>query len=150
MIKYQVLFLEFFIFLSLRADDYPNSPSGAPTITVGGASKNGRIEISGDEDLFKVTLTGGVSYTVVNQAASGSDPEIYVRGPSPSTTQIAYNDDHDELSAQVIFTAPTSGTYFIVSAGYKATTGPYSLRIFLTIPCPTNCGRNQFHSLKNF
>ena len=144
MFKYQVLLIEFIILLSLKADDYSNGPSGASSISVGGSSKSGTIEVVGDEDWFIASLNAGVSYTVINQAVGGSDPMISVKGPAPSTSEIAFNDDYDDLSAQVIFTAPSTGSYYIVSLGYPDTTGQYSIRIFLTpIPCPTDCGKES-------
>ena len=141
MLKYQFLLLEFILFFILKADDYPNDQSTTSTISVGGSHKFGNIEVPNDEDWFKVSLSSGWYYTVYNLEVSGSDPIVTVRGPSPSTTQIVYDDDaFTGRSAMATFKALSTGTYFIVAGCFSQHVGSYELYIIQS-PCPTNCSR---------
>lgn len=97
-------------------------------ITVGGTSTS-QLEINGDRDWFRISLTAGTSYEfALDGVGSGelSDPylRLYKNG-----VLVAFNDDGGPgFDSLIEFTAGTSGTYYLEAAGYNdARTGEYRL-----------------------
>lgn len=85
-------------------DDYGETPQTAGSVDVGG-SVTGAIETADDEDWFAVTLEAGQSYTfAVNNGAS-----LTIIGTDVVET--------GDAGAQVNFTAPESGTYYLMVEG---------------------------------
>ena len=138
MIKYQVFFIEFILLLLLRAaDDFPSDSSTTVYLTMN-SFKSGEIETSGDEDWFKISLSSGSFSATLN---GNGDPQVYVRGPAPSTSTVASNDDCEGcgLSSRADFTITSSGTYFIIATQLGSGTGTYQIKIGGYV-CPTDCG----------
>jgi hypothetical protein len=121
---------------SLRAtttttDDFPNSTGTTGVVTIGGAATTGAIETTDDVDLFRVSLTAGVTYTFNLNATSGSlDPLLQLwQLNNSSWERLAYNDDYgSSLNSQITFTATSSGTYYLQALDVGTNTGTYSLR----------------------
>ena len=109
-------------------DDYAASTSTPGRVTVG-SSTTGRIETSGDNDWFAVTLAAGNTYqfNLTRTASSGlSDPYLTVY--NSSGTAIATNDDSGgNLNSQMSFTATASGTYYLGARDYSSGTGSYTV-----------------------
>ncbi|GLS29356.1 pre-peptidase C-terminal domain-containing protein [Neomesorhizobium albiziae] len=124
------------------SDDYSDrvgdasSPLGA--LAVGG-SRTGRIETSGDTDIFAVTLEAGKTYTLnLSSAASGGLSDPVMRLLNSSGVQLAINDDFGgSRNSQITFTATSSGTYFVEAKAYAASqTGNYVVTARDSTPQP--------------
>lgn len=115
--------------------DVPGNTSTGVTIAVGSTIEN-QIEFVGDHDWYKVTLTAGQKVTIAVNLGTLEDSYLYLR--DASGTELAKNDDGGGgRGSRLVFTAPTTGTYYIdVSAwvndgsdpDYTAT-GSYSLSV---------------------
>ncbi len=120
-------------------DDYPNSISTPGTITVNGSAADGKIEFSGDLDVFKVSLIAGTSYKFALTNASGSlDP--YLELYDSDTNKVAYNDDENATTRNSVisFTAQYSGIYYLRASDYDSeAVGSYKLTA-------TSMGANRF------
>lgn len=131
------LILPFFL-RKIKADDFPSDSSTSIYLTLG-VTKNGNVEVSGDEDWFKINLVAGTTYEVSNKAVSSSDPVVRIKGPAPSTSLIASNDDYGgTYDALIMFQPTTTGDYFIIAACFLSTTGSYQLKVSIA-PCPGDC-----------
>ena len=90
--------------------DIPGNSSTTSSIAVGGTVTS-TLEILGDHDWFRITLTAGQSITVFVDGTTLEDPYLYIRN---SAGQLLYeNDDRNpgtDRDSQVSFTAPSSGT----------------------------------------
>jgi serralysin len=110
------------------ADDYAASAATTGKVSVGAAATAGKIEKVDDCDLFKVTLTAGTSYTF-DMARTGGTLNPYLELYDPSLTMgLAVNDDaNGGTSAQIIYTATTSGTYYLAAWDTATGIGTYTL-----------------------
>ncbi|MBM1633933.1 pre-peptidase C-terminal domain-containing protein [Sulfitobacter mediterraneus] len=123
-------------------DDYGNNPSSDGDLPIN-AVVGGEIETAFDRDFFLVELTAGTVYQFDLNSSGFVDPYIYglysyawnnyYNHPDnliPGTG----NDDIEDgnLDSQIIFTAPTTGDYFISAGAFSSTTGSYTLSL-LTI-----------------
>ena len=115
--------------LASVADDYSNATDTTGVVTVGTSVSRGIIETSGDQDLFKVTLTAGSTYTFALGAISGAlDPYLWLF--NANLEQLAFNDDYGaSRDALITFTATSTGTYYLQARDYYGFgTGSYSLQ----------------------
>lgn len=129
--------------VSARAqDDHVSSRSTSATpITVDGALVSGRIEVAGDRDWFRTSLTAGRTYSVsTSSLAAGMDSVISVYTPSNS---LVGTDDNGGggLSSRLTFVAASTGNFY-VRLVHKSTvgTGTYSIGVVSgsgTTPLPT-------------
>jgi Ca2+-binding RTX toxin-like protein len=106
-------------------DDYAASADTAGAVTIDGSAVSGQIEVARDTDYFKVELTAGTSYRFnLDSSDLYSDLTLldanlhYLRGSGYGT-----------MNSEVIFTATSSGTYYLVAAqdSDNSDTGAYSL-----------------------
>src|SRR5262249_46474145 len=103
-------------------DDYASGSSTTGGVAVGG-SATGNIEVSGDSDWFRMSLTAGTSYVfrengVAHSGGTLSDPYLYLY--NSSSTLLAQNDDSQgTLDSRLIFTPSTSGTYYLDAAAFS-------------------------------
>jgi hypothetical protein len=89
---------------------------------------SGTIEVAGDSDWFKVTLTAGTNYV------------FDVTGGSLSTAQVSLYDANGNLvlsgisgsDAEASFTATATGTYYVAAAGAGSATGSYNVHVSTT------------------
>lgn len=119
--------------------DIPASTLSAAVVTVG-SSFAGDIEIAADVDWIGVTLTEGQAYQVdLTGAAStgGTLADPYIHGIYSSTGSVvagtADNDSGTGTDAQVVFTAPTTGTYYIAAGATGSGTGSYTVAVQTTV-----------------
>ena len=125
------------------------STSTTASITVGGTATN-LLEVPGDHDWFRITLTAGQSITI-SLSGSGATPvtDTYLNVWNASgTTILAHNDDSGgTLNSKIVFTATTTGTYYIDAGAWDMTsqpspapsntiTGGYTLSVQPYVPPP--------------
>lgn len=109
-------------------DDFPWNTNTAGVVTVGGIATTGVIEAAGDADLFKVSLTAGVTYTFDLVRAVGGLEDPYLMLFDPAINEVAYDDDGGtDLNSSISYTAATTGTYFLGAMDFDTGTGGYSL-----------------------
>lgn len=110
-------------------DDYPLATNTNGVLTVNGAELSGTIEKMYDGDLFKVSLVAGTTY-VFNLNKVGGDLNPYLELFNPSLSGVAFNDNANSSTtdSQIIYTAPTTGTYYLAAWDYSTATGTYSIK----------------------
>ena len=102
-----------------------------------GQSFYGTIASSTDEDWIRINLVAGQNYDIrlLGQGANFlTDPFVRIR--NSSGTELSFNDDgftsgsstHERDSA-LVFTATTTGTYYIEADAYSTETGDYLLSV---------------------
>jgi len=103
------------------------------TVIRDGDSITGYVNTQGDHDWFKVQLTAGSTYVFnLNRVAGNTgliDPMLALRGSAGEL--ITENDDAGGgQNSAIIFTATSTGTYFLDAGAYADTlTGQYQLRV---------------------
>jgi methionine-rich copper-binding protein CopC len=122
---------------AVTSDNIAASTATNATLTVNGALGASTVGTSGDQDWWKINLTAGLTYVFqLNTTSSGLDP--YLRLLNSTGMQLAYSDDDGGgYNSRIVFTASTSGSYYLSAQGIGTTTGTYSLRASATdtIPC---------------
>ena len=115
--------------------DIPGNSSTTATITVG-ATIAGEIETAGDHDWVAITLTAGQQVSIMVDVVTLEDPYVYIRDAN-GTILGEDDDDGSGRGSRLVFTAPTTGTYYIDVAawmpeepleGYTGT-GTYELSV---------------------
>ena len=106
-------------------DDYSAGTSTTGTVTVNGGAVGGKIEVPGDKDWFKVSLTSGETYRVdvLGSYANGGDlrwPKLTgIYNSSGARFANTQNWDHGIGSnPRKYFTASQAGDHFIGVAGH--------------------------------
>jgi len=101
-------------------DDHEDGYAGATPISVDGSLVEGEIESERDVDMFEVSLSAGVTYTL---RSSGLDVRASVY--QANGTRVAWTGGE-----RLIFTSTTSGTHFIeLRADITIATGAYSFTL---------------------
>ncbi|QNM83880.1 M10 family metallopeptidase C-terminal domain-containing protein [Sphingomonas sabuli] len=120
--------------------DIPADSTTSATISVGGQIQN-TLEATGDHDWFKVNLTAGQKVVIAVNLGTLEDSYVYVR--NSAGTVLAENDDGGGgRGSRVVFTAPTSGTYYIDVGAWEPDepidnytgTGSYQLSVNNYVP----------------
>ena len=119
--------------------------STATTVTLAvGDIVNSQIELSGDQDWFRISLQAGVTYEFRLNAtgvAGLGDPFLEIMDASGA--QLKTNDDGGTgLNSLLRFTPTSSGTYYVNAHGWVDTdgstsTGSYTLTAQTLPPIPT-------------
>jgi hypothetical protein len=107
-------------------DDYAATTSTTGRLTPAG-SVTGTIETAGDGDWFAISLVAGQRYSFNLDGASGGLPDPYLNLYNASGTLLDANDDSNGLNSQIVYTAASSGTYYLGAYGYSSQTGAYTL-----------------------
>jgi serralysin len=87
------------------------------------------IEAAGDLDYYRVSLTAGQTYRFAMTGVSPgpvSDPFLEVRDSAGVLIQTD-DDGGPGINATLVFTAPTSGDYYLVARGFSTEVGRYTL-----------------------
>ena len=101
--------------------DVPGDTTTGVTIPVGATIDN-QLEVTGDHDWYRVQLTAGQKITIAVNVLTLEDPYVYIR--SAGGTILGENDDGGGgRGSRLVFTAPTTGTYYIDVAAWTPT-GP--------------------------
>jgi hypothetical protein len=96
--------------------DIPGDLTTNATIAVGG-SVTGDIETLGDHDWYKINLTAGQKIVIALNVVTLEDPYVYIRNASGAVLAEA-DDGSGGRSSRLVFTAQTSGTYYIDAAAW--------------------------------
>lgn len=112
-----------------NVDDYPLATSTSGVLAVNGTELSGAIEKASDGDLFKVSLVAGTTY-VFDLNKTGGNLNPYLELFNPSLLGVAFNDNASSgtTNSQIIYTAPTTGTYYLAAWDYSSATGTYSIK----------------------
>ncbi|NQW49893.1 MAG: S8 family serine peptidase, partial [Rhodospirillales bacterium] len=108
----------------------PVDISGATSTTatlVAGMAQGSMVDLSGDQDWFRVALTSGYGYDIAMDAASDSGLDTYLRLLDANGNQLAFNDDAVGLNSRLTYAATTTGTFYVSAQGYSTSTGRYTL-----------------------
>lgn len=121
----------------------PGNTTSTTSVAVG-ATYNGNLDSIGDQDYIRVSLTAGVTYTVILQgvgtgANTLGDPLIdgiyttnnVFRGGFSNDGIIGGTSGRD---SSALFTAATTENHWIAVAGDMDSTGTYSLRVLSNAP----------------
>ncbi|MCA1653027.1 MAG: FG-GAP-like repeat-containing protein [Sphingomicrobium sp.] len=118
--------------------DIPGDSSTTASLTVG-SSATGSIEVAGDHDWFRISLTAGQQITVALSATDANGlSDAYLRIRDAAGNVLFENDDGGgNLNSRVSFSAPSSGIYFIDAGGYNdQATGDYQISVTPFTPPP--------------
>ena len=136
--------------------DVPANTSTTSSITVGGTIQ-GLLEVPGDHDWYAINLTAGQEVSI-SLFGSGANPvsDTYLNvWNSSGTTLLAHDDDNGgTLNSKIVFTAPTTGTYYLDAGAWDTSsladgsnqpnpapsntiTGGYTLTVQPYTPPPT-------------
>ncbi|MEO8141377.1 MAG: M10 family metallopeptidase C-terminal domain-containing protein, partial [Sphingomicrobium sp.] len=116
--------------------DIPGNSSTTSVITVDGAAINDVLEVNGDHDWVRITLTAGQKVTISVDGITLDDSYLRIRDSLGNQL-----DENDDISlgavrdSRLVFTAPSSGTYYLdVGAFNDAGTGTYQLKVTTWAP----------------
>ncbi len=82
------------------------------------------LEVAGDHDWYRISLTAGQQITISLSGTSGPGgvSDTYLNLRSSTGVLLAHNDDNGgTLNSKIVFTATTSGTYYIDAGAWDAT-----------------------------
>ncbi|WP_224363903.1 PPC domain-containing protein [Hyalangium versicolor] len=102
----------------LGLDDHADSISGATVLTLGTATA-GKIETTGDVDVFAVTLAANTSYTV---STTGISTSLRVYAPDGTTVIVSGS------SPRTFTSVAGGGTHYVQVTGASGT-GSYTVRV---------------------
>ncbi len=114
-------------------DDYAANTGTSGTIAVG-ATVEGLVEVAGDRDWFRATLTANTTYTIrLSGTATGNalrwtESQFYVRNGSGFQLATASSSGLG-ASAVLTYTPSTTGTFIIDAQAYSAGVGSYTLSV---------------------
>jgi subtilisin family serine protease len=102
--------------------------------------QNSTVDLPGDQDWFRISLTAGSRYDFALNATAGSSLNTYMRLLDVNGVQLAVNDDAAGLNSRLSFTATSNGTYYVSAQGAAGTIGGYSLAVVQTVLADTIAG----------
>jgi hypothetical protein len=117
--------------------DIPGDASTTATISAGGTVGD-TLEVAGDHDWYKVTLTAGQAVVVTLNGVTLVDPYLYIRD---SAGNLIYSNDDivdgSNRNSEVAFSPSYTGTYYIdVGAWNEGFAGNYSVAVKPYTPPP--------------
>ena len=121
------------------ADLVSNGPDSTATHTIGEATA-GTIDYNADQDWFAVQLEAGETYEfILNIDGTNTLPDGFMSLHNAGGVLLTSDDDGGPgLGSRIVWTAETSGTYFISAQGFtgnsSVSTGTYSITSGLTDP----------------
>jgi Ca2+-binding RTX toxin-like protein len=101
------------------------------------------VDLAGDQDWFRLSLTAGYRYDFAMDATTGSSLDTYLRLLNGNGVELAFNDDSVGLNSRLSFTASAGGTYYLSAQGYGSTIGGYSLSMTQTAPVDAIAGNTS-------
>jgi Ca2+-binding RTX toxin-like protein len=114
------------------ADTIAGSTATTARLTTASAQSSA-IDLSGDQDWFRVTLTAGYRYDFSMDATTGSTLDTYLRLLNSNGAELVFNDDAVGLNSRLSYTATSGGTFYVSAQGYGSTTGGYQLSMTQTL-----------------
>jgi hypothetical protein len=117
--------------------DIPGDLSTTATVTVGSVT-SGNLEVVGDHDWYRISLSAGQAITVTLNGVTLDDPYLNIRD---SSGNIIFSNDDITLgtnrNSQVSFSASYSGTYYIDAGAYQdGSAGTYQISVQTYSPPP--------------
>jgi Ca2+-binding RTX toxin-like protein len=112
------------------ADSFTDTTASFGTLLIGG-TRTGSIELSGDRDWFRVSLTAGTQYSFDLMAGpSGlgtlSDPLIAIYNTAGAL--VGENDDNGtNLESRYTFTPTSTGFFYVEARGFGTNFGTYTV-----------------------
>ena len=120
-------------------DDYSADATTTGALAVGG-SQTGVVNAIDDRDWFRITMLAGLTYRFNLNGNTLADPTLHLRNASGAS--LAFNDDikgSSTRNSQIIYTAASSGTYFLDAGGFASRTGTYTISMATgDAPAPIN------------
>ena len=119
------------------SDDHGDSRSSATGISVD-SRVNGVIETSSDVDTFSFRAKSGRTYTIETSIQSDSGVDTVIGIWDANGSLLDEDDDGGdghELASKIVWTAPSSATYYVVVEGFS--TGGYRLLVSSSGATPT-------------
>jgi hypothetical protein len=91
-----------------------NTFTTAKSIAVNGTTQTHNFHLAGDEDWVKFTITTGKVYTITTSNLGASNDTYMYLYDTNGTTILAQDDDSGPgLGSQIVWTAPSNGTYYV-------------------------------------
>ena len=119
-----------------RADDHGSTSSTATVVTLP-ATLNGEIEVGGDTDYFKFTLTAPSLVTVVSGGNTDVKGTLMLGGARGVVTEIYSDNDSAGLpNFKLTQTLPVGTHYMYVRGSTTSVVGPYTLDFQASTPAP--------------
>ena len=119
------------------ADDHGDTRSSATRISAD-SSANGVIGTASDADYFSFQAERGGEYTIETSIPSSSDVDTFITLYRSNGSSLAENDDGGGgYASKLVWTAPSSGTYYVKVEGYDGSTGGYRLSLSARVETPT-------------
>jgi len=121
------------------ADSVSNGPDSTEVHTIGGSSV-GTVDYNADQDWFAVELVAGETYEfILNIDGANSLQDGYLSFHDADGVRLTVDDDGGPgLGSRIVWTAESSGTYFLSAQGFtgnnSVSTGTYTLTSGLTEP----------------
>ena len=109
--------------LAEASEQEPNdSPDKPQTLSSAAVTVNGKLQKGGDVDAFSMGLMQGQTLVASLDAnrTLGSPVDAVLQIASPRGTVLAQNDDERGLDPQLIFVAPSTGSYLVRVFGFPA------------------------------
>jgi len=115
-------------------DDYGANTITAGSVAVGGTA-SGNINVAGDSDWFRITLTAKATYQFDLRGVTLGDAYLTLRN---STGGLLASDDDsgDGLNARFTYTPIATGTYYLDAQAAGSGTGTYTLSTALIAAAP--------------
>ncbi|WP_165440535.1 golvesin C-terminal-like domain-containing protein [Rubripirellula amarantea] len=105
------------VFNSTSTDDHGDNSSSSTPIPIP-STTGGELEVAGDRDFFSFNAIQGIEYEFSTGLNTLSDSTLELYDVDGSTSLVFDDDSGPGLASQIIWTASTSGTYFLEVAGY--------------------------------
>jgi hypothetical protein len=117
--------------VSLASDDHADLASAGTPIDADGTPISGEIGAAGDVDWFQVEAQEGVAYVIETACLDEAcDTVVELYGTDGSTLIAADDDGGVGLGSRIVWTAQTSGTYYIPVLHFcSEETGAYQISI---------------------
>jgi len=114
--------------VSEGSNDLPANISSTGIVTVGAGISTGRINVPSDADFFRMVVSAGKEYTVTMQLLDLDNSLLFVL--DRAGTSIGFYDVSGDRNHQATFTAPFTGTVWVVADAFGGDTGGYQLSAF--------------------
>jgi hypothetical protein len=120
----------------LLADDHGDSPLTATPIEVGGDLLTACIEVPEDMDYFLFAGVAGRSYRIrITHQSDEMASVLYLFASDGRTILAVAHDSDDSTGAQIAWTCPSDGTFFVMARHAQSATGTgcYGLALSLEV-----------------
>jgi len=124
---------------TILADNIAGSTATNATLSTT-TPRSSVIDLAGDQDWFRLSLTAGHRYDFTMDASAGSSLNTYLRLLNSSGAELAFNNDAVGLNSRLSFVATTGGIFYLSAQGYGTTTGGYSVAMTQTLADMTLTG----------